>query len=114
MKVSSKEKTLFLHYQKDEKRRRKRVHPKTKNQKKKKKDKKKGDLVIIISKKKRDQREPRTERRGKDPDGGKNLSHKKALLCTNIIVLVESSSFILSRTHARAHAHINRRNDDDE
>jgi len=90
----------------------------SKNQKpktKKKKRQKKGDLVPSSSqKKKRDQREPRTERRGKDFDGGKNLSHKKALLCTNIIVLVESSSFILSRTHARAHAHINRRNDDDE
>tara|TARA_B100001540_G_scaffold309953_1_gene326983 strand:- start:3550 stop:4056 length:507 start_codon:yes stop_codon:yes gene_type:complete len=89
----------------------------SKNQKpktKKKKTKKRRSRPIIISKKKRDQREPRTERRGKDFDGGKNLSHKKALLCTNIIVLVESSSFILSRTHARAHAHINRRNDDDE
>tara|TARA_B100001996_G_scaffold350015_1_gene309109 strand:+ start:73 stop:282 length:210 start_codon:yes stop_codon:yes gene_type:complete len=43
----------------------------------------------------------------------KKFSLTKKALLFNIIVLVESS-FILSRTHARAHAYINRRNDDDE
>ena len=116
MKVSSKEKTLFLHPQKDEKRRRKRVHPKTKNQKKKEKRQKKGDLVIIISKKKRDhttkkkrererEREPRTERRGKDGRGKKSLSQKGTPLHQHYrprrIVVIHSLSN--ARTRARPH-----------
>ena len=100
MKVSSKEKTLFLHPQKDEKRRRKRVHPKTKNQKPKTKKK---EISSSSSQKKREIRENREL-----SDGGRTLTGEKISLTkrhSSAPTLSSSSnrrhSFSLERTHAR-------------